>query len=66
MVDTKKKFIENTGNTTTVLLNKQHEHILTGHRVKIVIVGSGYAGIASAIAILFKVYIILQNINFEY
>lgn len=55
MGDSREKSQENSGNTVTVLLNKQHEHILPGNRVKVVIVGCGYAGVASGIAILFKV-----------
>ena len=43
------------GNTTTALLTKERNFFPDGHRVKIVIVGSGYSGVASGIAILYKV-----------
>lgn len=43
------------GSTVTVLLSKQAEHLVDGHRVKVVVVGSAPKGVAVAIAILFKV-----------
>lgn len=51
----KKKLLDTAWNTTTFLLTKQPEDFVDGHRVKIVIVGSGYTGVAIGIAILFKV-----------
>ncbi|XP_046413386.1 L-lactate dehydrogenase A-like 6A [Neodiprion virginianus] len=52
--DSKKKSIDPRGNTATFLLTKHAEFSSNGHRVKIVIVGSGHTGVAIAIAILFK------------
>ena len=51
----KKKLLDTVWNTTTFLLTKQPEDFVESHRVKIVIVGSGYTGVAVGIAILFKV-----------
>lgn len=51
----KKKLLDTVWNTTTFLLTKQPEDFVECHRVKIVIVGSGYTGVAVGIAILFKV-----------
>ncbi|XP_003705666.1 L-lactate dehydrogenase A-like 6A [Megachile rotundata] len=50
----KKKLLDTSWNTATFLLTKQPEDYVDGHRVKIVIVGSGYTGVAVGIAILFK------------
>ncbi|KAK9296445.1 hypothetical protein QLX08_009547 [Tetragonisca angustula] len=50
----KKKLLDTVWNTTTFLLTKQPEDFVESHRVKIVIVGSGYTGVAVGIAILFK------------
>lgn len=51
-----KKKLPATGvNTATFLLTKQPEDYVDDHRVKIVIVGSGYTGVAVGITILFKV-----------
>lgn len=55
MSDSRKKLNESSGNTASVLLTKQHEHLSDGHRVKVVIVGCGYSGVASGIAVLLKV-----------
>lgn len=55
MSDPVKKGIEPRGNTATFLLTKHAEYPSDGHRVKVVIVGSGYTGVATAIAILSKV-----------
>ncbi|KAG7187663.1 hypothetical protein KM043_016720 [Ampulex compressa] len=54
MTDSWRKSVETTGNTTTFLLKKQADDAADSHRVKIVIVGSGYTGVAVGIAILFK------------
>lgn len=54
MTDLKKKPAETPGNTATFLLTKPTDAIADGHRVKVVIVGSGYTGVAVGIAILFK------------
>ncbi|XP_018338279.1 PREDICTED: L-lactate dehydrogenase A-like 6A isoform X1 [Trachymyrmex septentrionalis] len=54
MTETKKKSPEVASNTVTVLLAKQAEHLVDGHRVKVVVVGSAPKGVAVAIAILFK------------
>lgn len=51
----RKKLPDTAYNTTTFLLSKQPEDFVDGHRVKIVIVGSGYTGVAVGVAILFKV-----------
>ncbi|CAD1479790.1 unnamed protein product [Heterotrigona itama] len=48
------KLLDTVWNTTTFLLTKQPEDFVESHRVKIVIVGSGYTGVAVGIAILFK------------
>ncbi|XP_034191237.1 L-lactate dehydrogenase A-like 6A [Osmia lignaria lignaria] len=50
----KKKLPGTSPNTATFLLTKQPEDYVDDHRVKIVIVGSGYTGVAVGIAILFK------------
>ncbi|XP_031827850.1 L-lactate dehydrogenase A-like 6A [Nomia melanderi] len=50
----KKKLHDTAGNTAKFLLTKQTEHFADSHRVKIVIVGSGYTGVAVGIAVLFK------------
>ncbi|XP_017881354.1 L-lactate dehydrogenase A-like 6A [Ceratina calcarata] len=50
----KKKLLDTAWNTTTFLLTKQPEDFVDGHRVKIVVVGSGYTGVAVGISILFK------------
>ncbi|XP_053970998.1 L-lactate dehydrogenase A-like 6A [Hylaeus anthracinus] len=50
----RKKLADNAGNTAAFLLTKQPEDFSDSHRVKIVIVGSGYTGVAVGIAILFK------------
>ncbi|KZC04888.1 PREDICTED: L-lactate dehydrogenase A-like 6A [Dufourea novaeangliae] len=50
----KKKANDTAGNTAKFLLTKQAEDYADSHRVKIVIVGSGYTGVAVGIAILFK------------
>ncbi|XP_078042019.1 L-lactate dehydrogenase A-like 6A [Augochlora pura] len=50
----KKKPHDTAGNTAKFLLTKQAEDFTDCHRVKIVIVGSGYTGVAVGIAILFK------------
>lgn len=55
MTETRKKSPEVASNTVTVLLAKQAEHLVDGHRVKVVVVGSAPKGVAVAIAILFKV-----------
>lgn len=55
MTETRRKSPEVIGNTVTVLLTKQAEHLVDGHRVKVVVVGSAPKGVAVAIAILFKV-----------
>lgn len=44
-----------TGDTVTFLLTRREEQLADDHRVKIVVVGSAYNGVAVAIAILFKV-----------
>ncbi|XP_043682436.1 L-lactate dehydrogenase A-like 6A [Vespula pensylvanica] len=46
--------IEDNGNTASFLLSKHADYIPDDHRVKVVIVGSGPIGVATAIAILFK------------
>lgn len=51
----KKKLHDTAGNTAKFLLTKQAEDFADSHRVKIVIVGSGYTGVAVGIAVLFKV-----------
>lgn len=51
------------GNTVTFLLTKQAEHLVDGHRVKVVVVGSAPKGVAVAIAILFKVSVIQFSIS---
>lgn len=58
----KKKLLDTAWNTTTFLLTKQPEDFVDGHRVKIVIVGSGYTGVAIGIAILFKVCSLNSNL----
>ncbi|KAG5324996.1 LDHA dehydrogenase, partial [Pseudoatta argentina] len=55
MTETRKKLPEVASNTVTVLLAKQAEHLVDGHRVKVVVVGSAPKGVAVAIAILFKI-----------
>lgn len=63
----KKKLLDTVWNTTTFLLTKQPEDFVECHRVKIVIVGSGYTGVAVGIAILFKVrqyFVSLTYLNF--
>lgn len=55
MATPKKKSLDAAGNTATFLLTKQPEDFVDSHRVKIVIVGSGYTGVAVGIAVLFKV-----------
>lgn len=55
MTDPGKKLVETRANTATFLLTKHAEYLADGHRVKVVIVGSGYTGVATAIAILYKV-----------
>lgn len=55
MAASRKKLLDSAGNTATFLLTKQPEDFVDTHRVKIVIVGSGYTGVAVGIAILFKV-----------
>jgi len=55
MTETRRKSPEVAGNTVTILLAKQAEHLVDGHRVKVVVVGSAPKGVAVAIAILFKV-----------
>jgi len=55
MTEIKRKSPEVAGNTVTILLAKQAEHLVDGHRVKVVVVGSAPKGVAVAIAILFKV-----------
>lgn len=55
MTETRRKSNEAAGNTVTVLLAKQAEHLVDGHRVKVAVVGSSPKGVAVAIAILFKV-----------
>ncbi|XP_076678678.1 L-lactate dehydrogenase A-like 6A [Andrena cerasifolii] len=54
MAASRKKLLDSAGNTATFLLTKQPEDFVDTHRVKIVIVGSGYTGVAVGIAILFK------------
>ncbi|XP_048515535.1 L-lactate dehydrogenase A-like 6A isoform X2 [Athalia rosae] len=54
MTDSKKKPGESRANTATFLLTRQTEYPVDGHRVKIVVVGSGQTGVAIAVAILFK------------
>ena len=64
----KKKLLDTAWNTTTFLLTKQPEDFVDGHRVKIVIVGSGYTGVAIGIAILFKVcskFLHLSNLSIQ-
>ncbi|KAK2585737.1 hypothetical protein KPH14_010348 [Odynerus spinipes] len=46
--------VEGTGNTASFLLSKHTDHLPDDHRVKIAIVGSGFTGVATGIAILFK------------
>lgn len=55
MTESKRKSPDVAGNTVTFLLTKQAEHLVDGHRVKVVVVGSAPKGVAVAIAILFKV-----------
>lgn len=55
MTERRRKSPEVCGNTVTALLAKQAEHLVDGHRVKVVVVGSAPKGVAVAIAILFKV-----------
>ncbi|XP_029171105.1 L-lactate dehydrogenase A-like 6A [Nylanderia fulva] len=54
MAEFRKKPPDVEGNTVTFLLTKQAEHLVDGHRVKVVVVGSAPKGVAVAIAILFK------------
>ncbi|XP_050448316.1 L-lactate dehydrogenase A-like 6A [Cataglyphis hispanica] len=54
MTESKRKTPDVAGNTVTFLLTKQAEHLVDGHRVKVVVVGSAPKGVAVAIAILFK------------
>ncbi|XP_077260685.1 L-lactate dehydrogenase A-like 6A [Temnothorax americanus] len=54
MTETRRKLPEIAGNTVTILLAKQAEHLVDSHRVKVVVVGSAPKGVAVAIAILFK------------
>lgn len=55
MTESRRKSPDVVGNTVTFLLTKQAEHLVDGHRVKVVVVGSAPKGVAVAIAILFKV-----------
>ncbi|XP_043488919.1 L-lactate dehydrogenase A-like 6A [Polistes fuscatus] len=52
MTEGKRKY--DTKNTASFLLTKRADYFPDDHRVKIVIVGSGHTGVATAIAILFK------------
>ncbi|CAL1680718.1 unnamed protein product [Lasius platythorax] len=54
MTESRRKSPDVAGNTVTFLLTKQAEHLVDGHRVKVVVVGSDPKGVAVAIAILFK------------
>ncbi|XP_076170832.1 uncharacterized protein LOC143148413 [Ptiloglossa arizonensis] len=54
MAVAKKKWVDINGNTASCLLTNQPEKFVDRHRVKIVIVGSGYTGVAAGLAILFK------------
>lgn len=61
MTESKRKSPDVAGNTVTFLLTKQAEHLVDGHRVKVVVIGSAPKGVAVAIAILFKVSVIVLN-----
>lgn len=55
MTEMRRRPFDAAGNTVTFLLTKQAEHLVDGHRVKVVVIGSAPKGVAVAIAILFKV-----------
>lgn len=71
MTETRKKSPEVASNTVTVLLAKQAEHLVDGHRIKVVVVGSAPKGVAVAIAILFKVgefsiFFLISNLSYHF
>lgn len=57
MAESRKKPFDVAGNTVTFLLTKRAEHLVDGHRIKVVVVGSAPKGVAVAVAILSKVSI---------
>lgn len=66
MSDPSKNALKSCGNTATFLFtNKPSEHSCDGYPVKIAIVGCGNAGVAIAIAILFKVKVKQTSILFS-
>ncbi|EFN62193.1 L-lactate dehydrogenase A-like 6A [Camponotus floridanus] len=63
MTESRRKSPDVVGNTVTFLLTKQAEHLVDGHHVKVVVVGSAPKGVAVAIAILFKIILRLFRIK---
>lgn len=58
MTDSRRRPFDVASNTVSFLLSKRAEHLVDGHRIKVVVVGSAPKGVAVAIAILFKVSVV--------